>query len=445
MSKTLVIQHDLSALSEEQLTQYKRDVSVFIGLDPDLNGLDTVWMPNENGPGKSLVLYARRGTAEILRNIKHIEVTSLTSTMVKGSIVFTATGRDQQGRQEIATGSKYIEQLAGKAQDDAIMTASTRALRRLTMQFTSLAILDESEVRSVLGNTDNPAANAQLAGSPVVIPPVPSVPANNAPGKDITITTVPALFTAPMLVNQDNQIVKVYADGAAALAAMPKPVDILPDKPAPAGPVTPVESTVTPASEPDKKADRPKRARRKPNTVSMDGPEPEVVNKSANADIPESQQTATQPSKAVTPAPQPIQAVSAPQPAPAPPAPISAPAPVSAPVETAPKTETVPTQAVAAVPTQANPASTDFPGKPTNEQMTGYRKRVSVYTSELPSSEGMGSVQKMRAFITHMSGTAPQFMTTEQWEEMLGFFESFVAKNQVKGLVKYINDSLGVK
>jgi hypothetical protein len=77
--------------------------------------------------------------------------------------------------------------------------------------------------------------------------------------------------------------------------------------------------------------------------------------------------------------------------------------------------------------------------------MTDYRKRVSVYTSELPSSEGMGSVQKMRAFITHMSGTAPQFMTTEQWEEMLGFFESFVAKNQVKGLVKYINDSLGVK
>lgn len=77
--------------------------------------------------------------------------------------------------------------------------------------------------------------------------------------------------------------------------------------------------------------------------------------------------------------------------------------------------------------------------------MADYRKRVGVYTAELPSSENMGSVQKMRAFITRMSGAAPQLMTTEQWEETLAWFESFVAKNQVKGLVKYINDSLGVK
>jgi hypothetical protein len=429
MSKTLVIQHDLSALSEDQLTQYKRDVSVFIGLDPDLNGLDTVWMPNENGPGKSLVLYARRGTAEILRNIKQIEVTSLTNSMVKGSIVFTAIGRSE-GRQEIATGSKYIEQLAGRALDDAIMTASTRALRRLTMQFTSLAILDESEVRGVQGNTDNPAAGAQLAGSPVVIPPVPSVPANNAPGKDITPPAgIPKIPDAPdtrhavaaPLVNQDDNLKKVYAEGAAALAAMPKPADIQPDATPSNTFVTPVVAPVTGMNITDIKSDKPKRARKKPNTVSMDGPEPEVVNKPA------------QPEQVVTPVSQPVQAVPVPAPAAVPPA-----APVEAPV-------IVPTQAVAAVPTQANPASTEFPGKPTNEQMTDYRKRVSVYTSELPSSEGMGSVQKMRAFITHMSGTAPQFMTTEQWEEMLGFFESFVAKNQVKGLVKYINDSLGVK
>jgi hypothetical protein len=51
----------------------------------------------------------------------------------------------------------------------------------------------------------------------------------------------------------------------------------------------------------------------------------------------------------------------------------------------------------------------------------------------------------MRAFITRMSGTAPQLMSTDQWEEMLSWFDGFVAKNQVKGLVKYINDSLGVK
>ena len=35
--KNLVIKHDLSKLSADELTQYLRDVSEFIGLDPDLN------------------------------------------------------------------------------------------------------------------------------------------------------------------------------------------------------------------------------------------------------------------------------------------------------------------------------------------------------------------------------------------------------------------------
>lgn len=454
MSIKLVIQHDLSKLSPEELSKYLRDVSEFIGLSSDLNGLDTIWMDNESGPGKSLVVYARRGTAEILRSTLGIEVLSLTDKMVKGSIVFTATGKNHEGRQEIATGSKNIENLQGKQLDDAIMTASTRALRRLTMQFTSLGILDESEVKAVVGDTSNPAAGATLAGSAVVLPPVPTVPANNAPGRDVTAEPAP-------LVDQKVNIPAVYAEGAAALAARPfvaqnppnqgvslqeissaiQP-DIKPDIRTAASSVTPVVAPVTSVSQPDIQPDtpavKPRRARKAPKTVSLDGPEPEVVSNSPAA----------------------------------PTTSISAPAPVSASVETAPKTETAPTQvnsavpaqvnavvppqADGAVPTQANPAvpapgtsvpnqGTDFPGKPTVEQMADYRKRVGVYTAELPSSENMGSVQKMRAFITRMSGAAPQFMTTDQWEEMLDWFEQFVAKNKLRGLVGYINDSLGVK
>src|ERR1700676_738054 len=189
--KNLVIIHDLSKLTPADLTQYLRDVSEFIGLDPDLNGLDTIWMRNENGPGQSLVVYARRGTAEILRNKLGIEVTSLTNQMVKDSIVFTATGKNREGRQEIATGSKNLAGLTGKALDDAIMTASTRALRRLTMQFTSLGILDESEVSAIVGDTSNPAAAAALSGSAMVIPPPPTTAINSAPGRDVTPIAAP--------------------------------------------------------------------------------------------------------------------------------------------------------------------------------------------------------------------------------------------------------------
>lgn len=456
--KQLVIQHDLSKLSVEQTAQYLRDVSEFIGLDPDLNGLDTIWMDNETGPGKSLVVYARRGTAEILRNNRGIEVSSLTDKEIKGSLVFTATGKDKTGRQEIATGSKNISNVNGKQLDDAIMTASTRALRRLTMQFTSLGILDESEVKATVSDTSNPAAGASLAGSPVVFPPAPSVPANNAPGHDITptdtVTTIdhekgtvkhekfapsqdPKTQAQVAAVIAIRDIQKLYADGAAALAARPIPPDISnwvptndpmlpsgavvppqpdikPDVIVNAVPVTPVVTTVTAVSQPDIQPDtltKPRRARKARNTVSMDGPEPEVVSTPA-------------PTSEPVPAPVPVPAIVVPV--------VPATAPISAVVPAA----------------TANPApvsGTDFPGKPTDVQMGEYRKRVSVYTSELPSSENMGSVQKMRAFITKMSGAAPQFMTTDQWEEMLGWFEQFVEKNAVKGLVRYINDSLGVK
>lgn len=424
---SLEIKHDLSKLSPQELTQYLRDVSEFIGLDPNLNSLDTIWMLNENGPGQSLVVYARRGTAEILRNLKGIDINSLTQVITpQGSIVFTATGKDKNGRQEIAIGSKFIGTLSGKALDDAIMTASTRALRRVTMQFTSLGILDESEVNAVQGSNANPAAGATLAGSSMVVPPpVPSVAANNGPGKDVTpprVVTVPPALSAPYvapLVDQKVNLEEVYREGAAALKAMPTPgtsaatsakADKNPAISEAPAPVTPVVAPVTSEPQADIKAAepaaKPKRARKKANTVSMDGPEPEVVSSPASA-------------------PEPM-----PAPAPVPPAaPVASPAPVEPP------------------PPAAAPVaqSTDFEGKPTPAQMDGYRKRVGVYTAELPSSENMGSVQKMRAFITRMSGAAPQFMTTDQWEETLAWFESFVAKNKVKGLVSYINDSLGVK
>jgi hypothetical protein len=268
----------------------------------------------------------------------------------------------------------------------------------------------------VQGSAANPAAGATLAGSAVVMPPLPTVPANNNPGKDVTPAAAP-------LVDQKVNLEQVYREGAAALAAMPTPrisaktsaqPDIKADTPAPVAPVTPAVASVTTPAQPDMQAAeaaKPKRARKKANTVSMDGPEPEVV----SSPVPT-------PEPAPAPAPAPVSAIVAPV--------VPAAAPVSA---------VVPTSGPAPAP------APDAAGKPTDAQMAEYRKRVSVFTSELPSSENMGSVQKMRAFITRMSGSAPQFMTTDQWEEMLGWFDSFVEKNQVKGLVKYINDSLGVK
>ena len=419
MSK-LVIRHDLHLMTKEELNQYLRDVSEFVGLDPDLNAFDAIWMPNESGQGQSLVVYARRGTAEILRNKLSIDVDSLTHEVIDGSIVYTAKGHNthpdtgRPWRTEVAIGSKYIKGLEGKVKDDAIMTASTRALRRLTMQFTTLGILDESEVASVKAEPApaNPAAAATLA--PVPMPAIfaqPSVPANNAPGKPVDPPAAPIASPAPF-VGQQDQIDEAMAQVAKKAESK---VDLtIHDLTKPEAAKVEAAAVAIVAPEAAAPASRPKRTRKPKNTVALDV-EPETVS--------------------------------------------SKPA-VSTPAEKPPVSETAsaPVQANPAVPIQANPAPVPQPtplvsqipaapvvGMPTKEQMDTYRQKVGVYTSQLPASDGMGSVQKMRAFITHYSGAAPQNLTVAQWEEQIKFFDGFAATNGVKGLIKYINDSLGVK
>ena len=408
MSKPFVVQHHLDQLSLEELVQYLREMSAYIGLDPDLNGLDIIWMDNMTGVGRTLVPYAKRGTAEILRNLYKIDVEELSHIVVKGSIVFTAAGRNgHSGRVERAVGSKYIEGLIGKALDDAIMTASTRALRRLTMQFTTLGILDESEVVDIVGQPVNPAASATLAGSPIVIPPMPSVAPNNAPGKPVE--------PSPEILKPQTPIESVYAAFKRVQASITdmsvadtQQLAKLSD-----APVSPTEQTTSTAPEEDKKAD--KKPRKKKNTVSLEV-EPEVVNKTVQP------ATANEP-EGGTSGNGPIATPLSPSPSAPPPAPVPPPQPPAPPVES---------PVVSAA------------GQPSKEQMDGYRKKIGVYTQQLPATPGNGSVQRMRAFITKMTdGAAPQNMTVVQWEKLLAWFDDFAGRNGVKGLLAYINDTLG--
>ncbi|HZS43398.1 MAG TPA: hypothetical protein VFA52_04405 [Candidatus Paceibacterota bacterium] len=137
--------YNLDALSEQQRQDYIKAVCNYIGVPPELNLVMLAYIDEGDGP-KRLVAYAKRGATEIIRNSRGINIINLTHDVVGGSIVFTATAKDSNGRQEISTGAKWIKDLSGKALDDAIMTAQTRACRRVTLQFVGAGILDESEI-----------------------------------------------------------------------------------------------------------------------------------------------------------------------------------------------------------------------------------------------------------------------------------------------------------
>ena len=417
--------HNLDELNEDQLRIYLSQVSAKIGLDPTLNALDTIWLPNPTGQGRSLVVYARRGTCEILRNIYEVEVESLTYALVEGSMVFTATGRSKKrgNRQEIAIGSKNIKGLTGRELDSAIMTASTRALNRLTMQFTELGILAESEVVDMVGDVPNPAGSVQLAANPM--PPMyaaPTAPANNAPGTLIGPSDdakTQAQVAAVIAIREAEKAAKEADNKAAEKAAEPLPATMVSFEESRASePEKAAEKADIPAdTEAAKKAAKPRRRK----VVALDDVEPETV--SANGDKTQKSASADTVPPQVNPA--------------APPQVFDAGGPPNV----------APPQANPAVPTQANPASFGLPetGIPSKEQMEGFKAALLPYTQQLTPSENMPAPIKMRAFITRLNdGVPPQSLTTAKWESTIAWFQKFEGTNGIKGLVKYINDSLGV-
>src|SRR5258708_38770132 len=114
MAKTkFKIIYDLGPLNEAEREQYLRQASEYFQLGPDLNALDLIWMNADDGL-RRLVVYARKGTTDILRDTHEIDVTDLVQHDGPGYVSFRATGKDRKGRQEIASGVHSTEGLKGE-------------------------------------------------------------------------------------------------------------------------------------------------------------------------------------------------------------------------------------------------------------------------------------------------------------------------------------------
>lgn len=270
VTKKFAIQHNVESLTPEERTQYLRDASEFFGLDPDMNALDLIYMSDEYLGPKRLVVYARKGTTDILRGIKGITIVSVSQIDVPGTASFVAIGTDKAGRQEIAVGSSPIAGLTGERLASAVMTAQTRAMRRLTLQFVGGGLLDESEVNSQQAPTAPLAASAAaLAGAPTVVPPPLGAP-SSATGKDITKVEYPteSAFEKQQREMREEASRQLRQDKNPVIPTTETAIT-----PAPAPVTTESEPTTEPA-----KVRKPRAPRKPKNTVSLDpAPTPEIV------------------------------------------------------------------------------------------------------------------------------------------------------------------------
>jgi hypothetical protein len=464
--KKLSIVYNLESLSEQQREQYKRDVSEFFGLNPDTNWFDILWIADEGTGMKKLQLYARRGTTDVLRGQRGIDVLSLTQHDGPGYVSFTAVGRDKNGRQEIAVGAHSTEGLKGEKLAAAVATAETRAGRRLTLKFVGLGILDYSEVNQD-APISAPAPDAQLASTSIVFPPMPKISPNPAPGKDVTLpgdvkpvmTNVPALPATSIIITDGALAMALGASGVIPGSPRVPSMQEMRDEatrqlalgtnrtaPQPVSLEAPVSAAVeTPQNSetPAPKVRKPRGPNKKRNTVDMSSPGQVSVAVPVDAQAVLSDPKATPAQQAAAHA----TAIVYPPAAPA--------APIAATVEYhVPLPPHVGT-AVVGVPvsdTSVPNQGTDFPGKPTKEQEEGYRVFLREYANNILPAAGMrpsegigGASAKLRLFAERMAGKPTSQMTVDDWEDFKAFFPGFLANNPPKNLVIYINDSIGAK
>jgi hypothetical protein len=390
--------YDLDSLTEPQRQDYIRNVCNHMGVPDNLNLVALTYIDDGDGPAH-LVPYAKRGALEIVRNNLQIDVTSLTNQMIGGSIVFTATAKSKvTGRQEISTGSKFIEGLTGTPLDDAIMASQTRALRRVTLQFIGAGVLDESEV--------NQRKLIHTVSVPMVATPQPTVQPANEPGKDITES-----------VKLLDEKLKREMDVGEAI----KQVSILP---------LVISSPAVSVEETAGLLDESKRLQAIEQMNAQVDTEPKVkrTRKKRSVDL----------------------------------GPSEVPAPVSSPQTAVPEPTLVPPveQAVVAATSQQTivaaqltaPPAQKIPKTPAALQ-TGFRQRLYRLRTDYLENAGFapkenfgGTPDQLRALAKIMFSDINDMndFTPEHWEKFLSTLEKKVEKDGAASAVKFIEDTIGV-
>lgn len=186
----VLIQGDLSQLTEPQRVSYYQRVCDSVGLNPLTKPFEYLLLGD--GQQKKLVLYATRSCTDQLRLLRAVSVEIVDRKLSHGVYVVTARAKTPEGRVDESTGAVALERengewktaqsgkrffagdgtwvpLKGDALANALMKAETKAKRRVTLSICGLAMMDETEIETV--------PSAQRVAAEVVAPPAKAVDA----------------------------------------------------------------------------------------------------------------------------------------------------------------------------------------------------------------------------------------------------------------------------
>lgn len=139
----VVIAGDLSKLTPDERWNYYRGVCQSLGLNPFTKPFDYI-----NLSGK-LTLYAKKDCGDQLRKIHGVSIDITARERIDDLYVVTARATTRQGRHDEEIGAVTIGNLRGDALANALMKATTKAKRRVTLSICGLGMLDETELETI--------------------------------------------------------------------------------------------------------------------------------------------------------------------------------------------------------------------------------------------------------------------------------------------------------
>src|SRR5882757_4782035 len=140
----VIIQNDLAGLSSIEKVQYVKSVCQTLGLNPVTKPIQIMKFNGKEIP------YFTKDATEQLRKINNISILSIETKILDGGIyVVTAHAKNNNDREDYATGVISITGLKGEALSNAMMKAETKAKRRVTLSICGLGFMDESEADSL--------------------------------------------------------------------------------------------------------------------------------------------------------------------------------------------------------------------------------------------------------------------------------------------------------
>lgn len=149
----LVVQGDLSKLSESQKVEYYTSLCHATGLSPVSQPFAYLRLNGKE------VLYATKSATDQLRKVYGASVT-ITARETIGEVYVVTAKATVGSRSDESTGAVSVAGLRGDSLANAFMKAETKAKRRVTLSLFGLGMLDESEIESI--------PNAQTAPAPAI-------------------------------------------------------------------------------------------------------------------------------------------------------------------------------------------------------------------------------------------------------------------------------------